>query len=272
MTDKSKHPQHDQVAKAVRGWFRDPFESMGYRSEVRTFGTYWNTRMVFPSPAAVTNLADFLADLRAYYGQAELIVCLDDSSLERQLRPALTDAGWSEGESEIFLAHTGPIHAGPAPETPGTTALEMEPATEENLRDFALTTLIAFEDAEAEPDGETLAAEMARRREELVGNARGLLARVGGEPAGILRWFEEVPDIWITGLAVRPAFRRQGIGSALLKRRLVDSYADGRRSVIINVAMKNDGARRLYGRLGFADEVYRRIQLNSLNSSRPTVD
>ncbi len=267
VVDQLQHSQHDQVAQAVRGWFREPFESMGYRAETGTFGTYWNTGMVFPSPVAASDPTGFLNDLRTTYGQAKMMVCLDDSSLERQLRPALAAAGWSEGESEIFLAHFGPAQYGPAPETPVGIALQMEPVTEANLRDYALTGLIAFEDAEEEPYQETLAAEMARRRQELAGTGRGLMARVDDTPAGIMRWFEETPDIWIVGLAVRPAFRGQGIGSALIKQRLVDSYAAGRRSVIINVAVKNDGARRLYDRLGFADEVYRRVQLQSPNSS-----
>ena len=195
-----------------------------------------------------------------------MIICLDSSTLERQLEPALAAAGWSEGESDIFLAHIGPARSGQALEGTGSTAIQMEPVAETNLRDYALTGLIAFKDAEEEPDEETLAAEIARRREELAGSSRGLLARVDGVPAGIMRWFDELPDIWIIGLAVRPTFRRQGIGSALLKRRLVDSYAAGRRSIIINVAVNNDGARRLYGRLGFVDEVYRRTQFIS---SRP---
>ena len=264
---------------------------MGYRAEVRNFGTYWNTGMIFPSKAAAADPAGFLADLRTYYDQGELIICLDGSTLERQLEPALAAAGWSEGESDIFLAHIGPARIGPAHIGPahigpahigparygparygpalegsGSTAIQMEPVAETNLRDYALTGLIAFKDAEEEPDEETLAAEIARRREELAGSSRGLLARVDGVPAGIMRWFDELPDIWIIGLAVRPTFRRQGIGSALLKRRLVDSYAAGRRSIIINVAVNNDGARRLYGRLGFVDEVYRRTQFIS---SRP---
>ena len=251
-----KHPQHEQVAQAVRGWFRQPFEGMGFRSEVGTYGTYWSTGMVYPSRAAAADPAGFLADLRSYYGRAIVVINLDDNSLEEQLAPALAAAGWRKDSNDVFLAHVGPVpEANPGP------AIELEPAAEANLREFAWTGLIAFDDVEAEPDGETLAAEMARRREELTGSGRGLLARFEGAPAGIMRWFEEPHDIWIRGLAVRPVYRGLGIGNALLRRRLAEDYAAGRRSVLINVDRGNSDARRLYDRLGFTDEVYWRIQL-----------
>ena len=255
MADQTRHPQHEQVRQAVRDWFRQPFEGMGYRNEERFFGAYWSTGMVYPSPAAITAPADFLSDLQTYYGQDEVVVCLDDPVLERQLGPILTTGGWTEDESDIFLAHVGP-----APIVTTRPGLVLEPATEANLREYALTGLMSFDDVEVMPDEEALAREMARRREELAGTGRGLLARVEGEPAAIMRWFDDPLDIWIRGLAVRPAFRGQGIGSALVNRGLADGHAAGCRSLLINVALQNSGARRLYGRLGFGDEVYRRRQ------------
>ena len=82
-------------------------------------------------------------------------------------------------------------------------------------------------------------------------------------PAGIMRWIDDPLDIWIRGLAVRPAFPGQGIGSALVTRAQADGHSAGCRSMLINVALQNSGARRLYGRLGFRDEVYRRCQFAS---------
>lgn len=255
MNERNRHPQHDQVARAVRDWFRQPFAGMGYRSERRPFGTYWSTGMVYPDLAAAGDPAAFLADLQAYYGSEEVVINLDDHDLAQRLEPALVAAGWREEESDMFLAHTGPRPApGPRP------GLALEPASEANLEAFALVGLISFDDIEKLPDRQTLAAEMARRRDELDGDGRGLLATCQGVPAGILRWFDDPLDIWIRGLAVRPAYRGRGIGSALVERRLADGYEAGRRSLLINVALHNAGARRLYRRLGFHDEVYRRRQ------------
>ena len=255
MNDQLRHPQHDQVAQAVRAWFRETFAGMGYRSEVRPFGTYWNTGMVYPSPAAAGDLETFLADLRAYYGPDEVVINLDDVQLEDSLGPGLIAAGWREGESDMFLAHTGAV-----PATGARPGLVLEPASEANLEPFALVGLLAFDDVEQSPDEETLAREMVRRRKELAGDGRGLLAILDGEPVGIMRWFDDPLDIWIRGLAVRPAYRGRGIGSALVARRLADGYAADQRSLLINVALRNDGAQRLYRRLGFHDEVYRRRQ------------
>jgi GNAT superfamily N-acetyltransferase len=258
MADQARHTQHEQIALAVKGWFRRPFEGMGYHNEERSFGAYWSTGMVFPGRAAMGAPAAFLSDLRSHYGQGEVIVCLDDPVLEAQLGPELVAAGWSEGESDMFLAHVGA-----APAASARPGLVLEPAGEANLQAFSLAGLISFDDVETMPDEATLTREMARRREELAGSGRGLLARIKGEPAGIMRWFDDPLDIWIRGLAVRPAFRGQGIGSALVKRRLKDGYEAGQRSSLINVALRNHGARRLYGRLGFRDEVYRRRQFVS---------
>jgi ribosomal protein S18 acetylase RimI-like enzyme len=252
---QARHPQHDEVAQAVRAWFRQPFDGMGYRSQVRSFGTYWSTGMVYPSPAAANDLDAFLADLRARYGPEQVVLNLDDRRLEETMAPALLAAGWREGESDKFLAHTAI-----APASNPRPGLALEPVTEDNLREFALVGLVGFDEAEHDPTELALAAEMARRRQEIEGSGRGLLARFEDVPAGILRWFDDPLDIWIRGLAVRPAYRRRGIGSALVQRRLADGYAVGQRSLLINVALGNQGAQRLYRRLGFADEVYRRRQ------------
>ena len=68
---------------------------------------------------------------------------------------------------------------------------------------------------------------------------------VDGEPAGRLYTFATEDEIRIVDIALLPAFRGGGIGSALLR----DVLADGRR-VTIHVERMNP-ALRLYERLGF---------------------
>jgi ribosomal-protein-alanine N-acetyltransferase len=52
-------------------------------------------------------------------------------------------------------------------------------------------------------------------------------------------------------LAVRPEARRQGIATALLKAAMERARAGGSEAAFLEVAEDNEGARRLYARLGF---------------------
>jgi len=82
-----------------------------------------------------------------------------------------------------------------------------------------------------------------------------LLAWDGDVLAGfVLATAERVgdPDLgWIGTLGVRPAWRRRGLGEALLKAAFAELYARGRRRVGLGVDTKNvAGALRLYERVG----------------------
>ncbi len=55
----------------------------------------------------------------------------------------------------------------------------------------------------------------------------------------------------IKDLAVRPAYRRQGVASALLRHAMAVIDETGAGSVKLEVRADNDGARRLYRRFGF---------------------
>jgi len=55
----------------------------------------------------------------------------------------------------------------------------------------------------------------------------------------------------VKDLAVRPDYRREGVGSALLSRALTVLGAAGAGSVKLEVRADNGGARRLYRRFGF---------------------
>ncbi|HEX8066618.1 MAG TPA: GNAT family N-acetyltransferase [Thermoleophilaceae bacterium] len=74
---------------------------------------------------------------------------------------------------------------------------------------------------------------------------------VGGEPAGRLyvgRWREEIR---IVDIALLPAFRGRGAGTALLRDLMAEADAAGK-PLTIHVERENP-ARRLYERLGFAE-------------------
>ena len=75
----------------------------------------------------------------------------------------------------------------------------------------------------------------------------GVLARVVPEPD------ESQAYAYVSDLVVLPAYRRRGLGRALLERAEAYARREGARSLRVGVLARNDGAGRLYHRLGFAD-------------------
>lgn len=69
--------------------------------------------------------------------------------------------------------------------------------------------------------------------------------------AGFCAFWLVVDEIHINNVAVRPRFRAQGIGTALLHHVLADARALGARRATLEVRSSNEHARRMYERLGF---------------------
>lgn len=251
--DIAIRPDHSRVTQTIRNWFHFPFLGMGHLAERRRWGTYWNNAQVYTSGFPVAEIEPFMADLRKYYPPRLEPICLhiDNPTAGVELGPALHQFGWRPREPELYLAHAGPL--APAFEIPG---LEIWPVYELNLGQFVATRLRAFGHNEETPDPVRVKAEIARREQELWGSGRGLLARVDGQPAGIIWWHEEPLDIWINQVGVRIPFRRQGIASEMLRQCMEDAYYRGYKSVLLNVAGDNTAAMRLCQRLGFQDPVY----------------
>jgi ribosomal protein S18 acetylase RimI-like enzyme len=200
-------------------------------------------------------VAAFLDDAGQYFRSRPVILIIDDLALDAILGPALLAAGCSPDEDEIFLALAGPIH-----EQVVMPGLLVKPVSEPNLTDFSVTKLKAFAESEDRPDEVRLVAEIIRRREELTGSGRGLIAQLDGASGAMLWSHDDGQDVWINLLATRVPYRGLGLATALLQHCLAESYANGRRSIIINVKTKNNEAIRLYNRLGFTDEIYHRRQ------------
>jgi ribosomal protein S18 acetylase RimI-like enzyme len=75
------------------------------------------------------------------------------------------------------------------------------------------------------------------------------LIEVDGEPAGRLYVHRGPDDIRIMDIALAPAFRGRGIGTALLRHLMAEADKSGRKlSIHVEV---NNPARSLYDRLGF---------------------
>ena len=69
--------------------------------------------------------------------------------------------------------------------------------------------------------------------------------------AGFCAFWLVFDEIHINNIALRPGFRAQGMGSALLERVLSEGRGLGARRATLEVRASNTAARRLYERLGF---------------------
>jgi ribosomal-protein-alanine N-acetyltransferase len=64
-------------------------------------------------------------------------------------------------------------------------------------------------------------------------------------------------ELHVNTMAVAPAFRRRGLGSALMRFVMADAVRDGARRATLEVRRSNEAARALYASLGFADVAVR---------------
>ncbi len=69
--------------------------------------------------------------------------------------------------------------------------------------------------------------------------------------AGFCAFWLVFDEIHINNVAIRPPFRGQGLGTTLMHHVLAEGRRLGARRATLEVRASNDGARRLYERLGF---------------------
>jgi [ribosomal protein S18]-alanine N-acetyltransferase len=69
--------------------------------------------------------------------------------------------------------------------------------------------------------------------------------------AGFCAFWLVLDEIHINNFALRPRFRAQGLGTALLERVLTAARELGARRATLEVRASNGAARRLYERMGF---------------------
>jgi [ribosomal protein S18]-alanine N-acetyltransferase len=71
------------------------------------------------------------------------------------------------------------------------------------------------------------------------------------EVAGFCAFWLVFDEIHINNVAMRPRFRGHGIGTGLMRHVLAEATRLGARRATLEVRASNEGARRLYERLGF---------------------
>jgi len=68
---------------------------------------------------------------------------------------------------------------------------------------------------------------------------------------GFCAFWLVVDEIHINNVAILPELRGQGLGTVLMKRVFEEAATLGAKRATLEVRASNDGARRLYERLGF---------------------
>jgi GNAT superfamily N-acetyltransferase len=108
------------------------------------------------------------------------------------------------------------------PDQPSNPRIRIEAATPD---DIPLIMDLIRELAEYEREPESAQATADQLHAALFGDrpaAEAMIARFDGEPAGWAVWFQTFstwtgkPGLWLEDLFVRPAYRRAGVGKALL--------------------------------------------------------
>ena len=236
-------------------WYTRSIPEMGLYVQQRRFGFYQRQKDTGRVRATVRHLPAedvprFLEDLREYSGQEGITFHIDDRELDGRLRPVLLESGCIPDVAEVFLAHTG----GMALLTSEPEELSVEAVNTDTIEEAVRTERKGFADSEAEPDAEELRWRLTLRRAEMGGHGRFLLARIAGQPASVVAFYEG-EDRFVHHLATRVPFRRQGIASRLLWEVLAGARECGCRSTIISAAEKGRPV-DLYRSLGFTDEVY----------------
>lgn len=86
---------------------------------------------------------------------------------------------------------------------------------------------------------------------ELVGESRTILIASAQQPVGVVS-FKTVGELAdLHRLVVAPAYRRRGVGADLVRAGLAAVRHQGAHAVVLEVDYDNEGAIRLYQRLGF---------------------
>ena len=76
------------------------------------------------------------------------------------------------------------------------------------------------------------------------------IIEVDGGRVGMIQMFDQPDAVEVGEIQIQPSYQKQGIGSRVLKEVIARAH-EQRKKVLLSVALKNEGAYRLYQRLGF---------------------
>jgi GNAT superfamily N-acetyltransferase len=81
--------------------------------------------------------------------------------------------------------------------------------------------------------------------------ARSMVAHTRWECIGMALLALRGPRAWVSGVGVVPAWRRRGVARTMMRRLIAAAAEAGARTMLLEVIVENEPARRLYAALGF---------------------
>ncbi|WNM41199.1 GNAT family N-acetyltransferase [Micromonospora halotolerans] len=225
-------------------------------------GREWVDVSVDPDRAAdlraplLARLLDRVAERAAERGLAALTARTGVSASETRWAGELVEAGFTRIKRYIRMTRSlADLPAEPAPPA-GVTVRPLRADDEADLRLFHRIFDTAFRDT---PDYEPVDFDQWREQLPSYGKVwdEWFLAEVDGEPAAALQSSDQALDQgmgWVRTLSVLPAYRRRGVGAALLRRAFAVYAAKGRAGAGLGVDLANPTAPvTLYRSVGLAE-------------------
>ncbi|MFG1897451.1 GNAT family N-acetyltransferase [Micromonospora zamorensis] len=201
---------------------------------------------------------DRVAERAAERGLPSLTVRCAVFAPERDWERSLREVGFTLVKRYVRM--NGPLTG--LPEQPagpsGVTVRQVRPDDEADLREFHRITETAFADT---ADHEPVSYERWRAR---IGDLNAwdewFVAEVDGVPVGALQSSDQALDQqqgWVKSLSVLSAYRRRGVGAALLRRAFARYAEKGRQSVGLGVDLTNPTAPlSLYESVGLRETLW----------------
>ncbi|MFE9959523.1 GNAT family N-acetyltransferase [Micromonospora sp. NPDC005299] len=226
-------------------------------------GREWVDVLVDPDRAAdlraplLVRLLDRVAERAAERGLPALTARTGVFAPETRWAKELSEAGFTRIKRYIRMTRSLADLPAEAPPPPaGVTVRPLRVDDEADLRLFHRIFDTAFRDT---PDYEPVNFE--RWREALPSSGKvwdeWFVAEVEGAPAGALQSSDQALDQdmgWVRTLSVLPAYRRRGVGAALLRRAFAVYAAKGRTEAGLGVDLANPTAPvTLYRSVGLAE-------------------
>lgn len=205
----------------------------------------------------LARLLDRVAERAAERGLPALTARTAAFAPETRWAEELVEAGFTRLKRYIRMAR--PLVDLPAepPPPPGVTVRPLRPDDESDLRGFHRIFDTAFRDT---PDYEPLGFDQWRDLLPSYGKVwdEWFVAEVDGEPAGALQSSDQALEHdmgWVRTLSVLPAYRRRGVGAALLRRAFAVYAAKGRSGAGLGVDLANPTVPvTLYRSVGLREE------------------
>jgi mycothiol synthase len=253
------------AAGAIVGWAYPRNETAGDRDFIEVY--VWPERGLPALRPLLALILDRVAERGKEFGHAPYTVRAGAIPTELPWIEALTDAGFIFLKQHARMTMALDAASVTVPELPpGVVVRPLRHDDEDELRRFHATIAAAFRDSDhPAADFPTWRAQVAA--ESSVAWDEWFVGEVDGEFAGALQSSDGSAgdnEGWVRSLAVLRAYRRRGLGKALLQRAFAAYAAKGRSTAGLGVDLANPTrAARLYRAVGmhplYEANVYQRV-------------